>query len=51
MNAGEANLEIMPMKLAAKRYDDKKLDAINTKKRVHHIPCNRITHLGILELL
>ncbi|MBQ4517897.1 MAG: alginate lyase family protein [Clostridia bacterium] len=51
INAGESNLEIMPMKLAAVRYRDKKLDAINIKKRVHHIPCQRITHLGIIDLL
>lgn len=51
LKAGEANLEIMPMKLAAIRYQDKELEAINSQKRIHHIPGRRITHLGIIDLL
>jgi len=51
LKAGEANMEIMPMKLAARRYRDEKLKAINIKKQPHHIPGRRITHLGIIDLL
>ena len=43
--------EELPMRLAAMRFGDKELEAINKKRRKDYIPCSQISKIGLIDLI
>lgn len=51
INAAECYYEKMSLKLAAMRYDDREIEAVNQNRRKYIVPCSQMCFLGIMDLI